>query len=90
MKLAITRFVAHSQRTSLKAFCDVAVNHSLLIKGIRVVEGRNGPFVSMPRQQGTKGDWHDSVIPLTKELKEELQRIVLEAYYSHYQRGGLR
>ena len=83
MEFSITRFVAYNQNTSLKAFCDVAINRSLLIKGIRIVEGRNGPFVSMPRQKGTKGDWHDSVVPLSKELKDELHRLILETYHHH-------
>ena len=80
IQLKIARFVRHQNATDLKAFCDVSVDGHLLIKGIRVVEGRHGLFVSMPRQKSTKGDWHDSIVPLTKELKQELYRVVLEAY----------
>ena len=42
----------------LKAFVDVSVNDALLIKGLRVVDGKAGLFVSMPQEQG-----HTSAYP---------------------------
>lgn len=82
MSLMITRFVRFENEGALKAFCDVALGNQLLIKGIRVVEGRHGPFISMPRQQGKEGKWYDSVVPLNKDLRMELARLVLEAYHT--------
>ncbi len=80
MSLTIKRFVRFENEGALKAFCDVVVGNQLLIKGIRVVEGRHGPFISMPRQQGKEGKWYDSVVPLNKDLRAELARLILEAY----------
>ena len=76
------RFVKSPTKTSLKAFCDVAVEDRIVIRGIRVVEGRHGPFISMPRQKSGKGDWHDSVVCIDKTLQAELRRLVLDAYYN--------
>lgn len=67
---------------TLKAFCDVAVAQSFLIKGIMVIEGKNGTFVSMPREQGKDGNWYDTVIPLTKEAREQISERVLSVYQS--------
>lgn len=67
---------------NLKAFCDVAVAESFLIKGITVVEGKKGLFVSMPREQGKDGNWYDAVIPLTKEARQQVSELVLKAYQS--------
>ena len=47
----------------------------------RVVKGKNGLFVSMPRQQGKDGKWYDNVTALTEVAKEEVGRVVLEAYH---------
>ena len=69
---------------TLKAFCDVAVAEAFLIKGVRVVEGKKGLFVSMPREQGKDGQWYDTVIPLTKEARQQLADVVLAVY----QAGG--
>jgi len=65
---------------AIKAFCDVAVAGAVLIKGVKVVEGKKGVFVSMPREQGKNGQWYDTVVPLTKEAREQLAEAVLEAY----------
>ncbi|MBI2870988.1 MAG: septation protein SpoVG family protein [Candidatus Omnitrophica bacterium] len=64
----------------LKAFCDLIVGDKVLVKGIRVVEGKNGLFVGMPRRQGTDGKWYDTVFPLSKEVRRTLQEEVLAAY----------
>ncbi len=80
MSFTITRFVKFDGDGALKAFCDVSVKDILLIKGVRVIIGRNGPFVSMPRQQGRNGKWYDSVVPLTKETRLKLIQAVLEAF----------
>jgi len=80
--VTISRFVRHDQDGALKAFCDVVIGGAVLIKGIRVVEGRTGPFISMPRQQSRNGKWYDNVVPLCPVVKENLSRAVLEAYRS--------
>lgn len=63
-----------------KAFCDLSVLKSFVIKGLRVVEGEKGLFVSMPREQGRDGKWYNTVIPLNREVKDEIEKLVLEAY----------
>ena len=79
-ELSVKRMIRFDGEGSLKAFCDLAVGEMLLIKGLRVVEGKNGLFVSMPRQQGKDAKWYESVVALTKEAKEEVSKVVLEAY----------
>ena len=67
---------------SLKAFADVVINETVLIKSIRVVESReNGLFVSMPKSQGKDGKWYENVSLLNEEAKQELQEAVFEAYH---------
>ncbi len=80
MELAVKRLVKFDGDGSLKAYVDLGIGDVLLIKGLRVVEGKNGLFVSMPRQQGKDHRWYDSVVVLTKETKTEIARVVLEAY----------
>ncbi|MCM8794682.1 MAG: SpoVG family protein [Candidatus Omnitrophica bacterium] len=65
---------------TLRAFCDIIIANSILVKGVKVVEGRNGLFVSMPREQGKDGNWYDTVIPLSKEVRQRLTERILEAY----------
>ena len=79
-ELAVKRLIRFNGDGTLKAYCDLAVGDVFLIKGLRVVEGKNGLFVSMPRQQGKDAKWYDNVVALTKEIKQEVNRVVLEAY----------
>ena len=78
--LTVKRMVRFTGEGSIKAYCDIAIGEQFLIKGLRVVEGKNGLFVSMPRQQGKDHRWYDSVVALRKEAKTEVDRLVLEAY----------
>ncbi len=65
---------------NLKAFCDLEIAEAFLIKGVRVVEGKNGLFVSMPQEQGKDGNWYDTVFPLSKEVRQQVSEAVLAAY----------
>ena len=64
----------------VKAFVDLVVNDLLLIKGIRVVEGKDGLFVSMPSELGKNERWYERVRCLNKEIKGLIEEKVLEAY----------
>ncbi len=65
---------------SLRAFCDISVFSSIIVKGLRVVNGKRGLFVSMPREQGKDGKWYDTVSFLNKEVKNVIENTVLAAF----------
>ena len=66
----------------LKAFADVAINDAVLIKGIKVIEGREGLFMSMPQDQGKDKKWYESVRCLSNEVRQQIAEFVLTAYKS--------
>ena len=80
MTLQIERMITFDGKGTLKAFCDLSIDGTFLIRGVRVVEGKQGLFVSMPRQQGKDSKWYDIVRAMTREAKEEMTRVVLAAY----------
>jgi len=80
LKLAVSRMHKLDGSGALKAFCDVTVLDSLDIRGFRVVEGKEGLFVSMPQEAGKDGKWYNTVNPLKREVKDEIEKLVLEAY----------
>ena len=82
LEFEVKRITKLNGQSSVKAFCDVSINGSFLLKGIKVVDGKKGLFVSMPREQGKNGMWYDTVAPLNKEVREHLSHIVLDAYAS--------
>ena len=76
--ISVSRIFKLDTDSKLKAFADVSFS-GIVIKGFSVVNGEKGLFVSMPRHQGKDGKWYDTVTPSTKELKQQLAEVVLEA-----------
>ena len=78
--LEVARLYRLDGDSALKAFVDIIIEGQVLVKGVRVVEGKDGLFVSMPQNQGKDGKWYESVSLLDEGMKQELQEAVLEAY----------
>lgn len=79
-KIEVTRLYKLDGIGATKAFCDITINDELIIKGLRIVEGEKGLFVSMPREEGRDGKWFNTVMPLKRDVKDEIERLILEAY----------
>lgn len=65
--------------SKLKAFVDVSLN-DFVVKGIRVVDGKNGLFVGMPQEKSKDGKWYDVFQPSTEDARQHLSDVVLAAY----------
>lgn len=68
----------------MKAFVDMAVSDQLLLKGLRIVDGKNGLFVSMPQEKGKDNRWYNSVDCLSDETRKEISAVVLSAYRENH------
>ncbi len=80
LSVTVERVYTLNGNGQLKAFVDVVVAGVLLVKGFRVVEGKQGLFVGMPSQPNKQGKWFDSVKVRSPALQTELNRLILEAY----------
>ena len=64
-----------------KALARVTLNDSMLLTGLRVVDGMNGLFVAYPNDPGYKGDAFRSLFyPVTRELRTHIEDVVIAAY----------
>ena len=61
------------------ATASVTLNGCFAIRGVKVVDSENGPFVSMPRYKRF-GEYRDVCFPCTKEFHQQFQQAVLDAY----------
>ncbi len=64
---------------STLATASVDLNGVFAVRGVKVVQGANGPFVSMPSYKTADG-FKDVCFPTTKEFREQLHAAVLDAY----------
>lgn len=67
-------------KSSLLAFANITIDDELVIKGLKIVEGKKGVFLSMPASQGADGNYYDDVYPITKEAREYIETFVLGAW----------
>ena len=55
------------------------INGVFAVRGAKLVQGKNGPFVSMPQRQ-TRDGYQELIFPVTKEMREIVNNIGLSAY----------
>lgn len=65
----------------LKAFVSITLNDSLVIRGIKVIEGRERLFVAMPSRARPDGSFQDVVHPIHQGARRSLEDQVLEIYH---------
>ena len=84
--LAVTQvqvfpFKDDSSLGHLKGLAQVVLNDQLVIRGLRIMDGLNGLFVSYPMDPFYKGeDFRSIVNPITRQLREHVENCVLEKY----------
>lgn len=79
ISIKVVRLHRFEGETKTKAFVDVAIG-DFVVKGLRLVDGANGLFLSMPREKGKDGKYYDAFYPATQEAKGSLEQTVLAAY----------
>ena len=83
MKIAakIDRMV---KQGNIKAIASVSLDGMFVVKGLKVMDGRKGLFVSMPQETfpGKDGQkqYSNTFFALTNSAKMQLQEVVLDAY----------
>lgn len=81
MNLQVTevRINKTNGETSLKAFASVTLEGAFVVHGVRIIDGKNGLFVTMPSRK--VGDqFKDVAHPVSKEFKEILDQAVLAEF----------
>jgi stage V sporulation protein G len=65
----------------IKGLASVVLNDQFMVRGLRVMEGLNGLFVSYPLDPFYKGDEMRSVCnPITRALRENIEEAVLAKF----------
>lgn len=80
MKTSITVRLFESQKSNTKAFIELKLDDTLIVKGLTLVEGKKGLFVSYPATKGKDGKYYNSVYSLDKEWREKLEDICIRKY----------
>lgn len=69
---------------SLVGFADIVIENSIKISSIRIVDGQNGLFISMPstsyKDNSGETKYKDIVFPVNKEARKILTDAILAEY----------
>ena len=65
----------------VKAIANIVLNDQVQVRGLRVMDGENGLFVSYPFDPFYKGEEYRSIfLPITRECRQHIENCVLEKY----------
>lgn len=71
---------AYNGASKTKAFVDLELDETLVIKGLTLVEGEEGLFLSFPSKKGKNAKYYNSVYSLDKEWTRLLQDACIKKY----------
>ncbi|MGN0961267.1 MAG: septation regulator SpoVG [Christensenellales bacterium] len=73
------RLVQNSE-SKLKAVASITIDDCFVVHDIKVLEGNQGYFVSMPSRKTPEGEYKDVAHPINTPTREEINRLVLAKY----------
>jgi len=67
--------------SSVMAFAKIVLNDQFVINGLRIIEGKYGPFIAFPREYSkASGKNCDIAFPVTVELRDYIADRVLTQF----------
>lgn len=63
-----------------KAFIELVLDNTLVIKGMTLVEGSKGLFLSFPSSKGKDGKYYNSIYSMDKEFTGQLEEACIKKY----------
>jgi stage V sporulation protein G len=68
------------QEEKLKAFVSIVFDHCFMVNDIKIIQGRDGLFISMPSRKKKNGEFKDVAHPLNNETRRIIEEKVLAEY----------
>ncbi|MBE5757992.1 MAG: septation regulator SpoVG [Clostridiales bacterium] len=69
-----------NEDSKLKAVASITIDECFVVHDIKVLEGNQGYFISMPNRKTPEGDYRDVAHPINTPTREEINKLVLAKY----------
>jgi len=69
------------EENKLRAYVNITIDDCFMVRGLKIIQGREGLFVAMPNKQGKNGAFRDVAHPLNSETRKMIEDKVIESYY---------
>lgn len=73
----------------LKAFVNVTFDDCFVVRGMKVIKGASGYFVSMPSRKMSDGAYRDIAHPINNQFRAHIEREIMEEYKRILESEGL-
>jgi len=77
------------QEDKLKAFVSVVLDECFVVSDIKIIEGAQGLFVSMPSKKRKNGTFRDIAHPLNSETRQRFEEAIIGRYRDVVREGGI-
>ena len=64
----------------LKAFVSIIIDECFVVSDIKIIQGAQGLFISMPSKKRKNGTFRDIAHPLNSETRMRIEERILEKY----------
>ncbi len=79
MKITEVKVYPVQDSGRLKAYATMVFDNCFIIRDLKIIEGDNGLFVSMPSRRRKDG-FRDIVHPLNSETRQTVENAIIEEY----------
>lgn len=78
VKITVRKYESSNSKT--KAFVELKLDEVLIVKGLYLVEGKKGLFLSYPASKGKDGNYYNSIYSVDKDWGKQLEEACIKKY----------
>jgi stage V sporulation protein G len=72
----------------LRGFANVTFDHAFVVRGLKIICGVRGLFVSMPSRRRPDGTYQDVAHPINIDMRKRLENAIIDAYEKEVQKSA--
>lgn len=80
MNITDVRVRKTTNNGKMRAYVSITIDDEFVVHDIKVIEGEKGLFIAMPSRKSQDGEFRDIAHPINTETRDNLQKLILEAY----------
>lgn len=78
VKITVRKYESSNSKT--KAFVELKLDDVLIVKGLSLVDGKKGLFLSYPASKGKDDNYYNSIYSLDKDWGKQLEEACIKKY----------
>jgi stage V sporulation protein G len=71
----------------LKAFVNITFDDVFVVRGLKVIQGKQGLFVCMPSLKLNDGTYKDIAHPISNDFRQKIEELILSRYQEMLESG---